>query len=217
MQDAELIQGSNEWRLARCGSLGASQVALALAKGKGASRENVMAALILERLTGNPTETFINAAMREGTEQEPNARAAYAFERDVDVVMVGLVRHPALPGTHASPDGLVGEDGQIQIKCPQPATHLDSLLGGSIDGKYIKQMQWEMRCTGRQWCDFVSYNEMFPHEMRLHIERVHRDDKMLAEMDKEIAEFLATLGGRLAQLRQRFPTTEPELETVAAG
>src|SRR4051812_34183970 len=110
---ASLEQGSQEWLQARCGSLGASEVADAIARTKtgwGASRANTMAALIVERLTGVPQETFVSAAMKHGTDTEPQARAEYEFMRDVEIVQVGLIRHPFIAGTHASPDGLIGED-----------------------------------------------------------------------------------------------------------
>jgi putative phage-type endonuclease len=145
-------QGSIEWRMARCGSLGASQIADALAKTKsgwGSSRANLMAQLIVERLTGTPQETFQNAAMLWGIEKEPEAKAAYAFRTDSDIVDVGLVRHPVIEGTHASPDGLIGADGMIETKCPQSATHLDYLLTGSIPQKYLLQCQWQLACTRR--------------------------------------------------------------------
>jgi predicted phage-related endonuclease len=135
----ELIQGSQEWLNARAGSLGASRVADVIAKTKsgwGASRANLMAELIVERLTGAPvTDKFVNAAMIWGTEVEPQARAAYEFYKDVSVKQVGLVRHPTIGGTHASPDGLVGDDGLIEIKAPQTSNHIETLIGESCPSK----------------------------------------------------------------------------------
>jgi putative phage-type endonuclease len=198
-----LIQGSAEWRQARCGSLGASRVADALAKtrsGWGASRANLMAELIAERLTGVPAESFTSAAMQWGTVTEPDARAAYEFRHDVDVTLVGLVRHPSIPMTHASPDGLVGDDGLVQIKCPNTSTHIDTLLGGSILGAYVKQMHWEMACTGRAWCDFVSFDPRLPEEHRLFVKRVPRDDKLIAELEREVETFLAEVDHKLARI-----------------
>jgi len=197
-------QRSEEWYAARCGSLGASQVALALARTKsgwGGSRQNVMAELICERLTGQNAEGFTSAAMRWGVDMEPIARSAYEFLRDADVIEIGIVTHPVIAGTHASPDGLVGDDGLIEIKCPQSATHLDTLLSGKVPAKYITQTQWQMACTGRQWCDFVSYDPRFPGDLSLWVRRVERDAEAIEQMEQEVSDFLADLEGKLAVLQ----------------
>jgi hypothetical protein len=122
------------------------------------------------------------------------------------VALVGLVKHPSIAGTHASPDGLVADDGLIEIKCPQPATHLDTLLGQYVPGKYVHQMQWQMACTGRAWCDFVSYSPAFPDPMRLYVQRVSRDDLKIAELEAQVREFLAELDAKLAALTSRYGT-----------
>jgi putative phage-type endonuclease len=203
----DIIQGTTEWKALRLGKLTASRVADALAKTKtgwAASRANLMAALIAERLTGTPQEMFTNAAMQHGTETEPEARAAYSFYRDVDVVEVAFVEHPTIPMSGCSPDGLVGDDGLVEIKCPNTATHMDTLLGGTVPGKYITQIQWQMACTGRQWCDFVSYDPRLPEAMRLFIKRVPRDNGKIAELTGDVKAFLAELDEKLAQLRAKY-------------
>jgi putative phage-type endonuclease len=207
----DLVQGSAEWRMARCGSLGASAIADALAKTKtgwGASRANVMARLILERLTGVPQDIYQTQAMLDGVEREPEARAAYQFMTSAEVREVGLIMHPILAGTHASPDGLIGEDGLLEIKCPQPAAHLATLLGEPIPQKYIYQMLWQMRCANRAWCDFVSFNPQFPPEMQLFIQRIRRDDAAIFDMEKDIGAFLTELDEKVAALRSRYLTAE---------
>jgi putative phage-type endonuclease len=204
---SELIQGSEEWKLARCGSLGASRLADAVARtktGYGASRANLMAELLVERLTGIPTEGFVSSAMQWGTEKEPDARAAYEFRSDVEVAQVGIVPHPTIVGTHASPDGLVGDDGLIEIKCPGTATHVETLLGDEIPGKYVTQMQWQMACTGRAWCDFVSFDPRMPESMSLFVKRVQRDDVRIAELELEARKFLAELDAKVSDLRTRY-------------
>lgn len=203
MDDAALIQGSEEWRLARVGSLGASRVADAIARTKsgwGASRKNLAAELVVERLTGVPAQSYTNDAMRWGTETEPQARDAYCFYRDVDVMEVGLIRHPYIKGTHASPDGLVGDDGLLEIKCPSSATHIETLLTKSIADKYVVQMQWQLACTGRAWCDFVSFDPRMPEDLRLFVRRVERDDKRIAELEALVREFLREVDDTLAAL-----------------
>ena len=207
METLDLVQGSPEWIAARVGSLGASRVADALAKTKsgwGASRANLMAALICERLTGQPQDTFTNAAMEWGTQQEPQARLAYEFQTSADVAQVGIVKHPHIAGTHASPDGLVGDDGMVEIKCPNTATHIETLLGEPIAGKYITQMQWQMACTGRAWVDFVSYDPRLPVDMQLFIQRVRRDGATIASMEREVSAFLIELDEKIAALNAKY-------------
>ena len=204
-------QGSAEWLAARAGSLGASQIAEAIAKTKsgwGASRANIMATLITERLTGRPSDTFTNAAMQWGTQTEPDARAAYEFMRDVDVELVGIVKHPTIAGSHASPDGLVGDKGLIEIKCPTSSTHIETLLTGSIPGKYITQMQWQMACTGREWADHISYDPRLPTSMQLWIKRVERDPKLISELEEQVQEFLAELDAKVKALREKYEAKE---------
>lgn len=210
---AELIQGTPEWKAARCGSLGASQIAEALAKarsgpGWGVGRANVMAALIAERLTGQPSETYVSGPMQWGTDTEAQAREAYCFKTDAEIETVGLVRHPAITGAHASPDGLVNADGLVEIKCPNTATHLDTLLGASVPGKYVMQAQWQMACTGRLWCDLVSFDPRLPAEMQLWLRRIERDDGEIARLEAEVRTFLAELDAKLGRLRNQFGLRE---------
>lgn len=198
-----MIQGSSEWFAVRCGKVTASKVADVIAKTKtgwGASRSNYMAQLIVERLTGKPAESYSNAAMQWGTETEPQARATYSFMRDVAVIEMGFAPHPSIIMSGASPDGLVGDDGLIEIKCPNTATHIESLLGAAIEKKYITQMQWQMACTGRKWCDFVSFDPRLPVELQMKVERVTRDDAMIAELENEVNIFLSELDAKLVKL-----------------
>jgi len=203
----QLIQGTPEWKHARCGSLGASRVAEALAKTKtgwGASRANVMADLIIERLTGNPVEGFTTAAMQWGTEQEPNARAEYELRHRCEVTEVGLIRHPSIANTHASPDGLVGDDGLLEIKAPQAAAHLETLQSRAVPGKYETQILWQLACTGRAWCDYVSFHPQMPAAMQLFVKRVHRDPSRIAEMERHVSDFLREVDEKLADLRATY-------------
>ena len=200
---ADIIQRSSQWYAARCGSLGASQVHMAIARtktGYGASRDNIMAQLIAERMTGQPQEGFSSAAMRWGTETEPQARAMFEIEMGVEVVEVGLYTHPTIAGTHASPDGLIGDDGLTEIKCPNTSTHIDTLLSQSIDGKYITQMLWQLACTGRAWCSFVSFDPRMPADLQLWHKRIERDDKRIAELEQQVADFIGELEAKLARL-----------------
>jgi putative phage-type endonuclease len=200
-------QGTNEWRLARCGSLGASQLNEALAttkSGWGASRDNLKNRIIAERLTGIPIDTFENAAMIWGKTIEPEARKAYEAHTGVFVDEMGIAYHPVLQFTHASPDGLVGNDGLIEIKCPNTTTHIETLKAKKAPSKYINQMMWQMRCTDRQWCDFVSFDPRLPSHLQLFVTRVERDEAIIADLEAKVAEFLTEVEKEIERLNEEF-------------
>lgn len=203
----EIVQGSPEWFAIRCGKVTASRVADVIAKtktGYGASRANYMAELIAERLTGEPAERFSNAAMQWGTEKEPDARAAYEFRTGADVMQVGFVRHPSILMAGASPDGLVLEDGLVEIKCPNTATHIETLLTSTIPHKYVTQMTFQMICAGRKFCDFVSFDPRMPESMRLFIKQVSFDPKFGDEIESEVRAFLKELDRKVEDLRALY-------------
>jgi len=200
----DLQQGTDEWLIAKLGKVSASRLADVMARtksGYGASRKNYMAELLVQRLTGEPTEHFVSKDMQWGIEHEDEARAAYEEYSGVFVRQVGFIAHPTIPMAGASPDGLVGEDGLVEIKCPNTATHVDTLTVGAPDTRYFKQMQCQMECTGRGWCDFVSYDPRMPHGLDLFVVRVNRDEAFLAEAREEVKRFLAELDEMEAKLR----------------
>ena len=204
-------QRSAEWFAARVGKATASKIGDIVAKtksGYSTSRANYAAQLVRERLLGMPEETFSNAAMMWGTEKEPEAREAYQRHALCSVVEVGFVDHPTIEMSGASPDGLVGHDGLVEIKCPTPATHQETLLGGSVPKKYLTQIHWQMACTGRAWCDFVSYDPRWPDEMQLFVQRVERDEELIAELEREVAAFLKEVDETVAALRERYTMKE---------
>lgn len=202
-----MAQRSDEWFAHRIGRVTASKIADVMAQtqsGPGAARKNYMADLIAERLTGERREGFTNAAMQWGADTEPQARAMYEFVTDLTVTEVGFVDHPKIDMAGCSPDGLVGDDGMVEIKCPNTATHLDTLLSGTIDAKYLKQMQFQMACTDREWCDFVSFDPRLPSEMQLWVYRVPREAEAVAEIEEAVASFLAELSAKVSDLRARY-------------
>lgn len=204
---SDFDQGSADWFAIRCGKVTASRVADVIAKtktGPSASRTNYAAQLIAERLTGTVAESYSNAAMAWGTEQEPEARLAYEFRTDAEVEQIAFVLHPAIDMSGASPDGLVGADGLVEIKCPNTATHIETLLGQSIPGKYQTQMLWQMACTGRKWCDFASFDPRLPEEMRLFVRRMDRDDARIAELEAEVTAFLSEIDATVAELTRIY-------------
>lgn len=199
-------QRSTEWFTARLGKVTASRVADVIAKtktGYSTSRDNYMAQLVCERMTGTQGESYNNAAMQWGTDQEPLARAAYEAAKDVLVDEVGFVIHPTISNAGASPDGLVGDDGLIEIKCPNTATHIDTLLSDKVPSKYNTQMQWQMVCTGRKWCDFVSFDPRMPEGLQLFIQRVDFDAEYVKMLEAEITGFLAELETKIEKLNER--------------
>ena len=196
-------QRTEEWFEARMGCVTASRTAEVIAKtksGYSASRANYMAELICERLTGERQGGFSSAAMQWGTETEPQARMAYEIMTGATVVETGFVPHPEIAGFGASPDGLIGEDGLIEIKCPNTATHIETLLSDKVPGKYITQMHVQMLCTGRKWCDFVSFDPRLPENLQLFVQRVERNDKQIEELEEAVTEFLAELDETVAKL-----------------
>ena len=198
-------QGTAEWHAARCGKVTASRVADVIAKtksGPSASRGNYMAELVCERLTGVVGDAFKSPAMEWGTAQEPHARAAYEAAGGVLVEEVGFVPHPTIEMSGASPDGIVNGEGLVEIKCPNTATHIDTLLTQTVPAKYITQMQFQMACTGRQWCDFVSFDPRMPTKAQLFVKRVMRDEAFIKEMETEIKKFLAEVTGKVEQLNK---------------
>ncbi len=204
-------QRSPEWFAKRLGKVTASRTPDVTAKtktGRSASWATYMGELIAERLSGVTAEKYTNAAMQWGTDTEAEARAAYQFETATLVAEVGFVEHPTIGMAGASPDGLVGTHGLLEIKCPNTATHIETLLGQSVPSKYVTQMQFQMACTGRKWCDFISYDPRLPEAMRLFIKRVERDDKAIAELEKQVVEFLSELDAKLASLTALYERKE---------
>ena len=198
-------QGTPEWHQLRLGKVTASRVSDVMAKiktGESASRKNYRAELVVQRLTGMPSESFTNAAMEWGTATEPMARIAYEIEKEVLVEQVGFIEHPTIAMFGCSPDGLV-HDGMIEIKCPNSATHIEYLTDNKAPAKYINQMQCQMAVTGRKWCDFVSFDPRLPEDLQLFVVRVERDQKYIDSMEVEVVEFLTEVEGMVNQLKER--------------
>lgn len=201
-----ILQTDPGWTAARIGCVSASRMGDMLAKTKsgwGASRANYAAQLVAERLSRTPSESYTNAAMQWGLDKEPEARAAYEFRIDRRTLPAAWVRHPSLDWSGASPDGFVGDDGLVEFKCPNTATHIETLLGAGIPEKYRWQMQWQMACTGRQWCDFVSYDPRLPENMRLYQRRFERENDTIAMLEKEAAVFLREIEDTVLALEKR--------------
>lgn len=204
MNDME--QRTDDWFAARLGKVTASSLHKVLARtktGYGADRANYLTQLVLERVTNSKAEGYINADMQWGIDQEPFARAAYEAHTGVLVDEIGFMPHPTIEMSGASPDGLVGDSGMVEIKCPSSKTALECWLSADpVESKYFAQMQWQMACAGRAWCDYVVFDPRMPQKAQLFIYRVNRDDEWLATTEKEVVKFLAEVDAKVAALRK---------------
>ena len=197
-------QGSDEWLMARCGKVTASKVAevIAMTKtGPSERRTKYMWQLVSERLTGDFTRTFTNDAMLHGIENEPIAREFYEALNDLSVEQVGLYIHPRFDFAAASPDGLVGEDGLIEIKCLTTVNHLRSIYENQPPKDYLPQVHWQMACTGRKWCDLTLFDPRVPLEMQLHTFRIHRDDSEIERIEDAVLAFNNEIEAVITNLR----------------
>jgi putative phage-type endonuclease len=210
-------QLTSEWFDARRGKVTASRIADLTAKTKSGwstSRANYMAELVAARMTGISQDSYINAAMQRGLDTEPDARTAYEFYVGSEIGSVRFIQHPTISMAGASPDGHIGTDGSVEIKCPNTNTHIETLLGGSVPQKYLYQMQWQMACSGRQWCDFVSFDPRMPEELKLYVQRVERDDVLIASLESQVIEFLAEVENKVKQLKALIEGKSPLMSSL---
>lgn len=202
-------QQTPEWFADRLGKVTASRLADVMAKtktGYSATRANYMTQLVLERVTNTRAESYSNAAMQWGNEQEPFARAAYEAHTGQMVEEVGFIQHPDIEDAGASPDGLVGDDGMVEIKCPSSSTALECWLihaqgGNPVDAKYYAQMQWQMRCADRSWCDYVVFDPRMPAKAQLFVFRVQRNEDFLTMAEDEVITFLTEVDIKVQALK----------------
>lgn len=199
----EIKQGTDAWFESRIGKVTASRVFDVMSKtktGYSASRKNYEAQLVIERLTNKKEDSFTSSAMQWGTDTEPLARAEYEAMNLCEVKECGLVDHPSVEMFGASPDGIIDDDGLIEIKCPNTATHLEYLLSKKVPQKYMLQMQTQMACTGRKWCDFVSFDPRLPDHLKMLVIRVDRDDALIGEIEAEVKLFLTGVENLIKEL-----------------
>jgi putative phage-type endonuclease len=198
-------QRSEDWYAARLGKATASRFKDAIAALKSGApaqaQRDYLTELVVERLTQQPIQRFQNAAMAWGTEQEPAARAAYERATGRIVEETGFVAHDTLLAG-CSPDGLVDWDGLIEIKCPwNTANHIETLLNG-MPSDHIPQVQGQMWITGREWCDFVSFDPRMPEALQLHVQRIQRDPSFIADLEAKVTSFLQQVGTQVEALRR---------------
>jgi putative phage-type endonuclease len=197
------IQGTPEWLSERAGKVTASMISNVMMKPETAGFRDYQAQIVAEILTGKPQGSdFTNAAMQFGTETEPLARSAYEAETGFSVDEVGFCQHQTIKRAGASPDGLVGNSGLVEIKCPKVATHLAYLLADVVPAAYKNQMMFQMACTGRDWCDFVSFRPDLPEHLQLFIIRFKRDPARILELETAVINFLDGVDKMLSQLKK---------------
>jgi putative phage-type endonuclease len=188
------LQRTDEWYADKLGCVGASRLSDVMAKGEGKTRESYLYELLAEIDTGATFEKYKSSAMEEGTEKEPLAKEFYQLLTFNKIVDTGFILHPTIKRFGASPDGLISKDGLIEIKCPLVTTFEKYRHKRKIDRKYMLQMQGQMSCTGRLWCDFVMFcPEMKDESKRMIITRVERDNETIIEIEKEVSAFISDL------------------------
>lgn len=207
-------QGSDEWLELRRGKLTASRIHAIMRDGRGGapskSAAEYRAELIVERLSLEPAAKIKTLAMQRGNDVEPRAASAYEFYRDADLVTVPFVDHPSIPMAGASPDRLVGNDGLVEFKAPDSQTHIAFLISGAIPSTYMYQMQFQMACTQRAWCDFCSFDDRLPPPLDLKVVRVMRDPAAIVQMETQVRSFLADVDAMVAELRGIMQQTETQ-------
>lgn len=199
-----MIQGSPEWFAARCGRATAScfgDILATIKSGEAAARRNYKAQLVCERMTGVVAESFTNAAMQWGTDNESYARAAYEAQTGELVEQVAFIPHTELMAG-ASPDGLIDLYGCMEIKCPNTASHIDTLLKG-MSPEHMAQVQGVMWIGQRKWCDFVSYDPRLPEKLQLHIQRIERDNAYIDNLVSAVTQFLSEVDELVLQLEKK--------------
>ena len=198
-------QRTDEWFKARLGKVTASRVSDVLAKiksGEAAVRRNYKMQLATERLTGQKTDSYFNQAMQDGIDREDTAREIYEIVRDIKVEQVGFIDHPAIKMAGASPDGLLPDNGVLEIKCPIETTHTTNLLERKLPSRYISQVQWQIACTGADYANFVSYNPNFEPKLQLMYVAVERDNEYIEMLEEEVSIFLLEVDEVINTLRE---------------
>ncbi|AQX28205.1 MULTISPECIES: lambda exonuclease family protein [unclassified Bartonella] len=200
-------QRTAEWFQAHLGKVTTSNIYNLLnktAKGLPTSKyEEYKIKLMTERLVGEISHSYTTSAMQRGIEYEEDALKEYAFIYDTEVTQCGFIQHPTIQMVGASSDGFVGENGLVEIKCPRSVNHLRFWITEKIKPEYLAQMHFQMACTGRQWCDFVSYDPRFSGQsahLRLKVQRIHRNDEQIEAINQAVETFLEEIEQEIKQI-----------------
>lgn len=216
----EITQGSPEWFALRASKVTASRIGDVMRRTKtgwGADRKHYLAKLVAERITGKPMAQRAVASLERRLEIEPDARAAYEFYSDSTVTLAGFIEHPTIPNAGASPDGLIGEDGGLEIKCCDTPAHIEMLITEQIDPDYVLQCHFGMACTGRSWWDFASFDPMMPEDLKLKVIRIPRDEDRIATIESNVIEFLAEVDAKVSAVLARARGESPLVNALEAS
>lgn len=196
-------QGSDEWKAIRLGIPTASRFKDVLAKGEGKTRTSYMYQLAAETLTGQTDESYSNTYMDWGTENEPLARSAYEFIMSEIVEQVTFISNETFYAGY-SPDGLVGDNGLIEIKCPKTTTHIETVISGKMPSGHIPQVQGGLMVSEREWLDFISYDPRIKQSMAYFSVRVYRDDEYIEKLRLELIRFNNDLADLIAKFESKI-------------
>lgn len=203
-------QRTDEWHKQRAGRITGSRFADAMAMDKRnplkstESRNKYLREIVAEIISGEPPAEIDSRPLAWGRDAEPIARSEYEDETGNIVKDAGFTLHPQYDFVGASPDGLVGADGIIEIKCPYSReVHVRTMLEGDMPSEHMAQVQGVMWVTGRQWCDFISYRPDFPEEARMFVKRIERDDAYIADMEQKLLRFWEEVQAAVAKIKQR--------------
>ena len=207
MSNEALIQGSDEWFAVRMGKITASKLGdlMRVTKyGESTYKTRLRMELAIERLTGkSASPNFMNQAMQDGVEREPDARKLFEAITGKEVAECGSFNHPDIVNTSASPDGLIrGEDAVLELKCPTHITHAKNILSEKMPKNYEYQVQWQIACTESEYAYFASYHPDFPKELRLKWVKVLRDNIMILEIEDEVRKFDVEVEELINQLKK---------------
>ena len=192
-------QNSHEWYAIKLGKLTASNIATLT--GESQTRKTLIYEKASSIITGIIPKQIYSEPLIRGRELESNAKDMYEFINDVEVKQVGFVELNKFVG--ASPDGLIGDIGLVEFKCPKPSKFMQQIIEGktSIEKLYIYQMQMQIYVCGKQWCDYVIYNEDFKNP--IHTIRIERDEEIIADIKETIDRAITDIKEIITIYKQR--------------
>ena len=207
MSNEDLIQGSEAWFAVRNGKITASKLSDLMRKtkyGESTYKTRLRMELAIERITGKSAgDNFMNQAMKNGVEREPDARTLFEAITGKEVALCGSFDHPEVVNTSASPDGLIrGEDAVLELKCPTHVTHAKNLLSDKMPRNYEYQVQWQIACTESEYAYFASYHPDFPPELRLKWVKVEKDNDMILSLENAVREFDAEVEDLITKIKK---------------
>ena len=194
-------QGTEEWLKKRLGKITGSTIHKIMSlKANSSTRAKLLQDLTLERISGSPTKNIVTGPMARGLKLESEARNAYELKNQ-KVILTGFIAHPTIKEAGASPDGLVGEDGLIEIKCLNIKNHNEIVNKQTLPKQYNLQIQFQLACTNREWCDFVAYHPESDHS--LYVKRVLPEYGLIKEIHEKVIIFVGEVEEKYRAMKTR--------------